>query len=137
MSLIADFITLTKAGYGWLLLLAIGVWEVYAPRVIDRDTALRPVLHDLPEQVEDLTEKQEELRDDVDNVQEQNRISMQIDRAIARTNDDMDADAVDDYLLENGVRPDTFLTNDTDGRYRADGAGTMTKHGEEDTEHGN
>lgn len=33
-------------------------------------------------------------------------------RAIARTTDEIDEDRVDDYLLENGVSPDHFISED-------------------------
>lgn len=127
MSLIADLITLAQQGYGWVLVLVLGVWELFAPTVIGRETALSPILRDVPERVEQLHEDQQELREDVedahqsiDEIQEQNKVSMQVQRAQARATDDMDERAVDDYLLKNGVTPEEFL--------RADGSG-----GDEDT----
>lgn len=35
-------------------------------------------------------------------------------RAMARTSDDIDEEKVDDYLLENGVSPDHFITDMSD-----------------------
>ena len=105
---------------GWASLLAIGLWELYAPKVLDRDTALAPIVRDVPKQVEQVKEKQEEMRTEVDGltdtiaeVQDRQKVQMQVQRAQARATDNMDEDRVDDYLVQNGVLVDTFL-DDTD-----------------------
>jgi hypothetical protein len=121
MGLFTDVVALFEAGYGWLFVLALLLYEIYAPIVLGKDTALSPLLDDVPETLSSMRDTQEDLRDDVDDLQEcvddiqhTNTVQMQVQRAQARANPEMDEDQVDDYLMKNGVQPDEFLREETD-----------------------
>lgn len=95
------------------------LYQLYAPKWLNVDTALAPIVRDVPKQVEDLRDSQmevqervDELQDDVEDVNRQNKTMMQVQRAQARANDQMDERRVDTYLVENGVEPDEFLHGD-------------------------
>jgi len=121
MGVFADISYLFSQGYGWLFLLFVGLYELYAPTVLNQDTALAPIVRDIPEKVDDVKEKQEQARTDINDVrnnvqevQERQKVQMQVQRAQARANDEMDAEKVDDYLLHNGVSVDSFLGDDNE-----------------------
>lgn len=124
-------LALSEVG-GWVLVIGILLWEFYAPKILNRETALSPLLHDVPEQVEDLSDNQDELKDDVCSLEEsvgevnkRQEMTMQVQRAQARANPQMDQEKVDDYLIQNGVEVNTFLHGDEMSGYsnwtRADG----------------
>jgi len=119
VGLLADFVSLFEAGYGWVFVTLLIAYELFAPTLIDRDTALAPLVRDLPEKVDTIEEKQDELQDElsdarmeVNEVQDRQKVQMQVQRAQARANDQMDENAVDQYLLKNGVEPTAFLRGD-------------------------
>jgi len=95
------------------------LYQLYAPKYFDHDTALAPIVRDVPETVDDLHDEQQDIRSDmsdvqgtVEEVQERQKYTMQVQRAQARANDQMDHDRVDQYLYKNGVEPDEFLLGD-------------------------
>jgi len=127
MSILADIAAIAQPGYGWVVAVLYLAYQLYAPRYLGRQTVLAPIIEEVPEQVEELREKQDDLREDVTNVQEGQETMMQVQRAQARANEKMDHNRVDEYLLENGVRPNEFLNNDKEeSDWRADG-GTPTE----------
>lgn len=116
MGIFADITQIFAAGYGWLLVFLIMSWQLFAPKYLNQDTALAPIVRDVPEQVEDLAESQQDIRSDVDgvkddvaNVKENQKVSMQVQRAQARADPQMDEEKVDEYLMKNGVKPNSFL----------------------------
>lgn len=124
-------LVLSEVG-GWVLVIGILLWEFYAPKILNRETALSPLLHDVPEQVEDLSETQDELQEDVcslegnlEEVAHSQEMVMQVQRAQARANPQMDHKRVDKYLHKNGANIDNFLHGDEMTGYsnwtRADG----------------
>jgi len=119
MSILADLVELIKLGYGWIFTVLVLLYELYAPKFIDRDTALAPLVRDLPEDFEDVKEEQTEIKNDVSNVQnhvqevqERQTVQMQVQRAQARATDHMNENEVDRYLQKNGVTVGTFLTDE-------------------------
>jgi hypothetical protein len=119
MGLVADIVYLFTQGYGWLFVILGLAYELFAPTWLNRDTALAPLVRDLPEDLQEVKEQQRKARkditdisDEIDEVQRTNKIQMQVQRAQARANDDMDEDEVDSYLRQNGVTVDTFLQDD-------------------------
>jgi len=122
MGLFADITALFAAGYGWLFVTFIVVYELFAPMWLDRDTALAPLVRDLPQKVDDIDETQTDIRknmdhvqDHVEEVQERQKLQMQVQRAQARATDNMDEEQVDNYLYQNGVTVGTFLNETADG----------------------
>lgn len=122
MGLFADIVSLFEAGYGWLFVSLLIAYELWAPTLLDRDTALAPLVRDMPAKLDEVDERQSELQSEVSNVQsyveevqDRQQVQMQVQRAQARATEDMDEDEVDAYLLKNGVQPDAFLrgTDDT------------------------
>lgn len=112
MGTFADITQLFAAGYGWVFIGLILVWQLYAPTLLGWDTALAPLVRDVPEKVNTLEDHQEDLKGDMDDVKEQQKVQMQVQRAQARANPQMNEERVDSYLLENGVEPNEFLKGD-------------------------
>lgn len=124
MGLFTDIVSLFEAGYGWLFVTFLIAYELFAPTVIDRDTALAPLIRDLPAKVENIDETQDEIQeevsavnDEVGELKDRSKVQMQVQRAQARANPQMDAGSVDAYLLHNGVEPGEFLHGDEMGGY--------------------
>jgi len=104
---------------GAVSLLGFGLYQLYAPTYLGVDTALAPIINDVPQKVDEQGEaidsvktKVEDIEENVDDVQSQQKVQMQVQRAQARANDQMDHERVDQYLLENGVEPNEFLRGD-------------------------
>jgi len=121
MSILADLIELIRLGYGWIFATLLLLYELYAPKWIDRDTALAPLVRDLPNDFAEVKEEQKEIKTDVSDVQnhvqevqERQTVQMQVQRAQARATDHMDESQVDRYLQKNGVTVRTFLTDRND-----------------------
>lgn len=126
MGSFTDLVEIVDSGYGWIFVTVIVIWifavfayEVWAPIYLDHDTALSGIVRDVPEQLDTIEEQQREQRKDINELGEEmtevkrrQEIGMQVDRAQARANPQMDHDRVDKYLLENGVEPSTFLKGD-------------------------
>jgi hypothetical protein len=126
MGTFTDLVEIVDSGYGWILVtlvllwaVAIIVYQIWGPIFLDKDTALAPIVRDVPEQLDTIEEQQREHRKDINELGEEmtevkrrQEIGMQVDRAQARANPQMDHDRVDKYLLENGVEPSTFLKGD-------------------------
>ena len=119
MGLISDIVYLFTQGYGWVFVILGLAYELFAPTWLNRDTALAPVVRDLPQDVSDLKEEQREIKDDVssvsghlEEVQDRQKVQMQVQRAQARATDQMDETEVDKYLYKNGVTVGTFLDDD-------------------------
>jgi len=119
VGILVDGIQLLQMEYGWILVMAVVVYQLFAPTLLNRDTALAPIVRDLPHRVEDIGEQQSELKqsiNDVDEtiaeVQHRQKVQMQVQRAQARANDQMDENQVDEYLVQNGVEPSAFLKSD-------------------------
>jgi len=118
MSILADLIELIRLGYGWIFATLLLLYELYAPKWIDRDTALAPLVRDFPNDFVEVKEEQKEIKKDVNNVQnhieevqERQTVQMQVQPAQARASDGMDEQQVDQYLQKNGVTVGTFLTD--------------------------
>ncbi len=121
MGLIADIVYLFTQGYGWVFVILGLAYELFAPTWLDRDTALAPVVRDLPQDVAELKQEQREIKDDVssvsghlEEVQDRQKVQMQVQRAQARATDEMNEEEVDKYLYKNGVTVGTFLEDDDD-----------------------
>jgi len=119
MGFISDIVFLFTQGYGWVFVLLGLAYELFAPTWLGRNTALAPVVRDLPENVNDLKEEQREIKDHVssvtdhvEEVQNRQKVQMQVQRAQARATDEMNESEVDKYLYKNGVTVGTFLDNE-------------------------
>jgi len=102
--------------WGVPLLLAWILWEFHAPRIFDVDTAVAPLL-ELPERVEGLEMKTDEIASHVEEIDETQANHVQVTRANARAVDEesdvtVDPEEVDEYLVERGV-PIVKLTEET------------------------
>jgi len=113
---IDSIVYLFTQGYGWIFVLLGLAYELFAPTWLDRDTALAPIVRDVPEDVQELKEEQGEIKQKVDSlddgleeVQHTQNTQMQVQRAQARRTDGMDEEQVDKYLHKNGVTVETFL----------------------------
>lgn len=113
-------------GYGWIFVLVLFMYELFAPTWFNRDTVLAPLVRDLPEDVDSLKEEQREIKQDVssvtshvEEVQDRQKVQMQVQRAQARATDEMDESEVDKYLYKNGVTVGNFLDDD-DGEEKMD-----------------
>ena len=97
------------AGVATLVFFAWLTWQVYAPKVLPYETALSPLLKDLPERVQNLEENQQAVLDELDDVESMQSQHIQVTRAQARALDParedetIDSKSADDYLVENGV----------------------------------
>jgi len=116
--------TLALGGaWGGAFVALVVIWEIYAYPILGRETALSPIIHEVPEKMGSFEKEQEQMRSDVSNVsdhveevQSRQKVQMQVQRAQARANPQMDEHQVDDYLLKNGVEPNEFLRgNEMDG----------------------
>lgn len=119
MGLLADIVTIFHQGYGWIFVLLILGWELFAPQWLNRDTALAPLVKGLPKTLESLKEDQTELKEKVEDVQEKQREAtkerqtmMQVQRAHSRGIPQVREEEVDSYLKKNGVDINTFLKGD-------------------------
>jgi hypothetical protein len=114
---LSQYISAQTGGLGMTVLFIL--YQLYAPKYLDHDTALAPIVRDVPEKVDDLHDEQKDIRADMSDVQgtveevkDRQKYTMQVQRAQARANDQMDHDRVDSYLYKNGVEPDEFLFGD-------------------------
>lgn len=95
------------------------LYEVYAPSVLDHQTALAP-LFELPDRVEHLEERQAEIHDALEEQQQLQVQHIQVSRANARVLDEakqresVNADRVDQYLVRNGVPVDELLRTESE-----------------------
>lgn len=119
---------------GWLFIGFILLYELYMPKIAGRETALSPIIHDVPDKVDELSKNQDELKEDVcslennlDDVAHSQEMTMQVQRAQARANPQMNHEKVDEYLIQNGADIDTFLRGS-----EMDGYGNWTEVGRED-----
>lgn len=125
MGLTTVAIQLFEDGYGAFVIFAWFLYQIYGPRYLNQETILAPFFYDIPERVEDIDEKQDEItkeinhvQDHVEEVQTRQKVQMQVQRAQARATEQMDEDQVDEYLLQNGVEPNAFLHGDEMTGYR-------------------
>ena len=77
--------------WGWLLILAFAVEQLFAP---------------WQTKTKQLTSRVEKR---VKHVEEMQLAQMTVIRALARVHDEIDTEMVDEYLEENGVSPDDFI----------------------------
>jgi len=119
MGFIADIVYIFTQGYGWVFVILGLAYELFAPTWLGRDTALAPVVRDLPQDVAELKQEQQEIKNDVssvsghlEEVQDRQKVQMQVQRAQARATDEMDETEVDKYLYKNGVTVGTFLDDE-------------------------
>lgn len=90
------------------------IWQVYAPKLLDRDTALSSLI-ELPERVEEVEERTSRLTEKVEDIDKKQVHHIQVTRANARALDEeknvsISSDEVDDYLVDNGVPVAVFTT---------------------------
>lgn len=105
---------------GFLLIAGTLIYEVYAPRFLDRETTLSPILQDVPQQVEELKEDHEDMRgrvDCIDKSVQQVRTNQErlTDVTIAQSHllnghdGSMNVTAVEDRLRSDEESPDDYL----------------------------
>lgn len=95
--------------FGWIF------WQVYAPKLLDVDTALGP-LFELPDRVEAVEDRAETLHETVSDLDQKQVHHIQVTRANSRALDErrdvtIDSEHVDEYLVDNGI-PVAVLTRD-------------------------
>lgn len=120
---ITDITTLFTQGYGWVLTFLLVAYELYAPRFLNHNTALAPIVRDVPERVshlesqtEDIVDKTDKMHQHVSEIDKLQRHHVQATRANTRALDPqtdvtVDADEIDAYLVDNGI-PVSQLTAD-------------------------
>lgn len=96
-------------GPEWAAAIILGyiLYEVHAPSILGRETALSPLL-EVPERIEDVEEKQEQIIDNVEDIDELQSDHVQVTRATARAADEdvdenINSDAVDEYLVKGQI----------------------------------
>lgn len=123
---LVDLTSLWSKGYGWLTVLLFFmvlfswfIYQVYGPHILGKTTTLSPFLHGLPERIDSIGEDVEEVKrglkeakEEREEIRVQQKNQMQVQRAQARANDQMDENAVDQYLRQNGVNVNDFLLSD-------------------------
>lgn len=102
MSLLDAFLThlasevgVAALGFGWIL------YQVYSPEWLP-ETKFQAALCNIEEQIQDT-----------------HRLlisTVTVLRAVVRTNEEVDTERVDEYLVENGVEPEDFIENDDSPR---------------------
>lgn len=120
MSLAAEIFSWTIENVGgWLIVLVFLVYELFTPIYLSRETALSPLVKDVPEKVDNLSEDQEVVKEKVNDVEDQVEevqkgiiMAHQVQRAQARANPQMKHEKVDEHVTKNGVDIDTFLKGD-------------------------
>ena len=107
---------LDALGPEWAAAVILGyiLYEVHAPSILGRETALSPLL-EVPERIEDVEEKQEQLIENIEDIDELQADHVQVTRAAARAADedvdtDIDSEAVDEYLVKGKI-PIIEITN--------------------------
>ncbi len=89
------------------VLVAWVMWQVYAPQIIGVTTSLSP-LFDLPDRINDIEERTDELRSQVTDLDKKQVHHIQVTRANSRALDEernvtIDSENVDEYLVDNGI----------------------------------
>lgn len=115
----SDLVSVLGAEHGWVLLLALFLWELFCPLPF-HDTKLQTVFLNFDAKTEELKEENVETRDKLDNIQKQQVHLIQIVRAIARENDEIDDARVDSYLVHNGVPVFNFQEDPSEEQIQQD-----------------
>jgi hypothetical protein len=92
----ADSITIVQSEWGWLITTLVFLYQLFWPLW---ETKLQNITH--------------RLEAKIDNVRERQLHQIQVIRALARQNDGIDHDTVDEYLVENGVEVDDFIEEES------------------------
>lgn len=88
--------------WGWALVLTFGLEQLFAPW----ETQTKKLLLKVEKRIQELEQAQV--------------AQMTVIRALARVEEDIDTQEVDDYLESNGVSPDDFINDDGPGRVKSD-----------------
>lgn len=89
---------LTHPEWGWLLVVAFALEQLFAP---------------WPTKTKRLTRRVESR---IERVEQMQKAQMTVIRALARVQPGIDTDEVDEYLEANGVSPDEFIREEEDVR---------------------
>lgn len=98
----ASFI-LENPEWGWVIALGFGFEQLFAPW----ETRLDKLVARIEERIEEMEQGQ--------------KAHMTVTRALVRTDPDIDTEAVDEYLVENGAEPEDFIVEDRPRRPREGG----------------
>ncbi len=100
MGAVTDLIYILQSQWGWLVTMAVFLYEVGWPLW---QTRLQSLTNPIEDKVDDLLETQ---------VHE-----IQVIRAMSRELDGIDDERVDEYLVENGVEVDDFIIDSNDRQH--------------------
>lgn len=113
MSVFTELQHVITSDWGWLAAVAIFLYQVTWP---GWDTQLQQLLtssnEDLRSDIATVHNRIESVDEKISDVQSKQLTMIQVVRAEAATNDEIDEDAVDEYLAENGVQKDYFFSDD-------------------------
>lgn len=99
---LADLATVLSSEYGWVLVFVLFLWELFCPFPF-HETKLQTVFGNLEKETIEVRAAHTELQDVTDEIHKQQVHLIQIVRAIARENEDIEETRVDSYLTHNGV----------------------------------
>jgi len=114
MEFLSQLSALVEQGYGWLVLLGWLIWQGFATKHISGHVPMFSPLLSAGERLDTLENNQKELIDRIDELDEMQVHHIQATRANSRALDEtkdvsVDADKIDDYLVDNGVPVTQFI----------------------------
>jgi hypothetical protein len=114
MGFLVDLISLAQQGYGWILVLVLFCYEIFWPFTQTRlqrffERTEKQVSETVDDARKDLNDRMDGIEDKVDETATMQKSHIQVTRAVSRDMDGINEEAVDDYLVENGVEVSDFL----------------------------
>lgn len=112
MSLLSEVEHLVTADWGWIVAVSIFLYQVTWP---GWETQLQQLLantnDDLRSDIATVHNRLQVMNDAIEDIQTKQLSQIQVIRALAATDENIDNDAVDEYLAENGVSKDYFFAD--------------------------
>lgn len=116
-----NVVDILTSNWGWLFTIAVFLYQLMWPLW---ETKLQTLVNDLRDDIQDdikpVEEKLDTVDGKVDEMDEKQVATTQVIRALATTDEEIDTDAVDSYLHENGVSKDYFFANGRNTRFHGD-----------------
>lgn len=103
-----DLLTVLLGEFGWAVTVLWFAYQLFWPQYLHwgGGTKLQQIIDGLRKEVHDDID---DVRESIEEYGERQLHIIQIQRANARTNEQLDAGMVDEYLWENDVNPDDFI----------------------------
>lgn len=83
---------------GWIVVGGLGIEQLFAPW----ETKTKKMVGNVEKKIDEVEKRIDEMHQGM-------KAQMTVVRALARVHEDIDTDAVDEYLIENGTSPDDFI----------------------------